>query len=86
MIFCHKMLVGAIREYLMAFLFARKHKRGQTWYVGYYVDGRFIRKRIGRSKTIAEKARGTSRQGSREARQAETKSNLSIGLSSAAAF
>jgi len=42
----------------MAFLFARKLRRGKTWYVGYYVDGRFVRKRIGRSKTIAEKARG----------------------------
>jgi len=42
----------------MAFIFGRKHKRGKTWYVGYYVNGRFIRKRIGRSKTIAEKARG----------------------------
>ncbi len=42
----------------MAFIFARKHKRGKTWYVGYYVNGRFLRRRIGRSKTIAEKARG----------------------------
>lgn len=42
----------------MAFLFARTLKRGKTWYVGYYVDGRFVRKRIGRSKAIAEKARG----------------------------
>jgi len=42
----------------MAFLFARKLRRGKTWYVGYYVDGRFVRKRIGRSKAIAEKARG----------------------------
>lgn len=42
----------------MAFLFARKHHRGKTWYVGYYVDGKLVRKKIGRSKTLAEKARG----------------------------
>ncbi len=42
----------------MAFLFARKHQRGKTWYVGYYVDGKLVRKKIGRSKTLAEKARG----------------------------
>lgn len=42
----------------MAFIFARNHRRGKTWYVGYYVNGRFVRKRVGRSKTIAEKARG----------------------------
>jgi len=50
--------MGAIREYLMAFIYARKNKRGKTWYVGYYVNGRFLRKRVGRSKAIAEKARG----------------------------
>ncbi|MGD2095688.1 MAG: hypothetical protein PVH77_11830, partial [Phycisphaerales bacterium] len=42
----------------MAFLFARKYRRSRTWYVGYYVDGKLVRKKIGRSKTIAEKARG----------------------------
>jgi len=42
----------------MAFLFARKLKRRNTWYVGYYVGGKFVRKRIGHSKTLAEKARG----------------------------
>lgn len=42
----------------MAFIFSRKNSRGQTWYVGYYVNGRFIRKKIGRSKTIARKALG----------------------------
>ena len=36
------MLMGAIREYLMAFVFARKHSRGKTWYVGYYVNGKFV--------------------------------------------
>jgi len=36
------MLMGAIREYLMAFIFARKNKRGKTWYVGYYKNGRFF--------------------------------------------
>ncbi len=50
--------MGAIREYLMAFIFARKNNRGKTWYVGYCVNGRFLRKRVGRSKVIAEKARG----------------------------
>lgn len=42
----------------MAFTFSRKNTRGKTWYVGYRVDGRLVRKRIGRSKTLAEKARG----------------------------
>lgn len=42
----------------MAFIFSRKNKRGKTWYVGYRVDGKLIRKRIGRSKALAEKARG----------------------------
>lgn len=42
----------------MAFTFSRKNSRGKTWYVGYYVNGKFMRKKIGRSKTIAEKARG----------------------------
>jgi len=31
----------------MAFVFSRKNKRGNTWYVGYYVDGKFVRKKIG---------------------------------------
>ena len=51
-------LTGAFREYLMAFVFPRKNKRGNTWYVGYYVNGRLARKRIGRSKVLADKARG----------------------------
>ena len=42
----------------MAFIFSRKNKRGKTWYVGYRVDRTLVRKRIGRSKAIAEKARG----------------------------
>jgi len=42
----------------MASIFARKNKRGKTWYVGYYVDGKFVRKKIGRSKVLADKARG----------------------------
>jgi integrase len=50
--------MGAIREYLMAFVFARKHSRGKTWYVGYYVNGKFVRRRVGRSKAIAGKALG----------------------------
>ncbi len=50
--------ITGVKERLMAFIFCRKHKHGRTWYVGYYLDGRFVRKRIGRSKTLAEKARG----------------------------
>lgn len=42
----------------MAFTFCRKNNRGKTWYVGYYVNGKFVRKKVGRSKTLAEKARG----------------------------
>jgi integrase len=42
----------------MAFTFSRKNSRGKTWYVGYYVNGKFVRKKIGHSKVIAEKARG----------------------------
>ncbi len=42
----------------MAFLFARKLSRGKTWYVGYYVNGKFVRRKVGRSKTIAQKALG----------------------------
>jgi integrase len=42
----------------MAFIFSRKNNRGKTWYVGYYIDGKFVRKKVGRSKTLAEKAGG----------------------------
>jgi len=42
----------------MAFTFSRENSRGKTWYVGYYVNGRLIRKRIGRSKVLADKAKG----------------------------
>ena len=42
----------------MAFVFFRKTNRGKTWYVGYHVDGKFVRKQIGRSKVLAEKAKG----------------------------
>jgi len=31
---------------------------GKTWYVGYYVDGKFVRRKVGRSKAIAQKALG----------------------------
>lgn len=51
------MFTGASRECLIAFTFYR-NKHGKTWYVGYYADGRFVRKKVGRSKTLAEKARG----------------------------
>jgi len=42
----------------MAFVFSRKTGRGTTYYVGYYVDGQYVRQRIGRSKVLAAKARG----------------------------
>ena len=42
----------------MAYVFSRKNRKGKTWYVGYRADGKLVRKRIGRSKTLAEKARG----------------------------
>jgi integrase len=42
----------------VAFVFARENSRRKTWYVGYCVKHRFVRKRIGRSKALAEKARG----------------------------
>lgn len=42
----------------MAFVFSRKTNRGKTWYVGYRVDGKLVRKRIGRSKSLAETAKG----------------------------
>jgi integrase len=42
----------------MAFIFSRKHKNGRTWYVGYYYNGRLIRKKVGRSKTLAKKVQG----------------------------
>lgn len=42
----------------MAFLFSRQSKNTKTWYVGYYVDRKYVRKRIGRSKAFAEKACG----------------------------
>jgi len=42
----------------MAFIFSRKNSRGQTWYVGYYVNGKLVRKKVGRSKTLARKVQG----------------------------
>ncbi len=42
----------------MAFIFARKLSRGKTWYVGYYVNGKFVRRKVGRSKSVAQKALG----------------------------
>ena len=41
----------------MASIYKRRGKRGGSWYLSYYVDGRRIRKRIGRSKELAELAR-----------------------------
>jgi len=42
----------------MAFIFDRKHKNGKTWYVGYYYNGRLVRKKVGRSKSLARKVCG----------------------------
>ena len=42
----------------MAFVFSRQNKRSKTWYVGYNVYGKFVRKRIGYSKTLAQKSCG----------------------------
>ena len=42
----------------MAFVFSRQNKKSKTWYVGYYVYGKFVRKRIGHSKTLAQKTCG----------------------------
>ena len=42
----------------MAFLFTRQHKHRKTYYVGHYADGRFVRRKIGRLKVLAEKAKG----------------------------
>ena len=42
----------------MAFVFSRQNKKSKTWYVGYNVYGKFVRKRIGHSKTLAQKACG----------------------------
>jgi hypothetical protein len=42
----------------VAFIFARKHKNGKTWYVGYYYNGKLVRRKVGRSKTLAKKVQG----------------------------
>ena len=42
----------------MAFVFSRQNKKSKTWYVGYNVYGKFVRRRIGHSKTLAQKAYG----------------------------
>lgn len=42
----------------MAFVFCRESQRRNTYYVGYYLDGRFVRKRVGRSKVFADKVKG----------------------------
>jgi len=42
----------------MAFIFTRNNKQGKTWYIGYYYNGRFFRKKVGRSKTLAKKVQG----------------------------
>jgi len=40
----------------MARIYARSGKKGAIWYLDYAVDGRRVRKRVGRSKRIAELA------------------------------
>lgn len=37
----------------MARLYQRTGKKGTVWYVDYFLDGRRIRKRLGRSKKLA---------------------------------
>jgi integrase len=55
----------------MASIFCRKRKNGATWYVQYYVDGRVIQKRVGKSKTMAKKVAGEI-----EAKQERKDANL----------
>ncbi|MDE2489809.1 MAG: hypothetical protein KGM24_03115, partial [Elusimicrobia bacterium] len=40
----------------MARLYQRKGKKGLYWYLDYAVDGRRLRKRVGKSKRLAELA------------------------------
>ncbi|MBI5789118.1 MAG: hypothetical protein HZA78_09720 [Candidatus Schekmanbacteria bacterium] len=42
----------------MASIFARKRKNGSCWYVQYYVDGKVIQKRVGKSKKLAQQVAG----------------------------
>jgi len=42
----------------VASIFARKRKTGATWYVQYYVDGKVVQKKVGKSKTIARTVAG----------------------------
>ena len=42
----------------MASIFARKRKSGKTWYLQYYVDGKVIQKKVGKSKKMAQQLAG----------------------------
>ncbi|MBI5554800.1 MAG: site-specific integrase, partial [Elusimicrobia bacterium] len=42
----------------MASIFARKRKNGNCWYVQYYIDGKVIQKRVGKSKKLAQQVAG----------------------------
>jgi hypothetical protein len=43
-------LTEAFREYLIAFVFPRKNKCRNTWYVDYFVNGWLVHKPVGGSK------------------------------------
>jgi len=55
----------------MASIFARKRKSGNTWYLQYYVDGKVIQKKVGKSKRMAQQLAGEI-----EARQERKDANL----------
>jgi len=42
----------------MASIFARNRKHGKTWYVQYYVNGKVIQKKVGKSKRMAQSMAG----------------------------
>ncbi len=42
----------------MASIFARKRKHGKTWYVQFYVNGKVIQKKVGKSKRMAQSMAG----------------------------
>ncbi|MEK7449665.1 MAG: tyrosine-type recombinase/integrase [Planctomycetota bacterium] len=42
----------------MAAIITRKHKKKTTYYVAYYVDGKLVRRRVGRSYALAQKLKG----------------------------
>jgi integrase len=42
----------------MAFIFYREHSRRKTYYVGYYLEHKLVRQKVGKSKALAEKVKG----------------------------